>query len=39
MDLRGQVRERDSRIKSLDDELRDMENDLNLARHEKKVGS
>ena len=38
-ELRGQLEGKDNRIKSLDDELRDMENELNIANHLNKVGN
>ena len=38
-ELRGQLEGKENRIKSLDDELRDMKNELNIARHMNKVGS
>ena len=38
-ELRGQIDGKDQQIKRLDDELRDMENELNMAKHMRKVGN
>ena len=38
-ELRGQIDGKGQQIKRLDDELRDMENELNMAKHMSKVGN